>query len=179
MLSEARFVHLVRDGRNVALSLLQVPWGPRTVEEAAVWWRIRVEAAHEAGSRLGPHRYTEARFEDLTASPGAELARVTDFLGIPWDPQMLQYHARSSTGILQRMPERRQQAHHNLRRPPTATLRDWRRELPAGAQLTFEALAGDVLEEFGYERRFASVTVIACPEERRALLDRPRRRRSA
>lgn len=177
-LADARFVHLVRDGRNVALSLLQVPWGPSTVEEAAVWWRVRVEAARGAGALLGPHRYTEARFEDLVASPDTELARMTDFLGIPWDARMLQYHRQSSTDILQRMPARRQHAHGNLRRPPTAALRDWRREMPAPAQLAFETLAGDVLEDLGYERRFASVAVIACPKQRRALLD-DRRRRSA
>lgn len=179
-LPESRFVHLVRDGRNVALSLLQVPWGPATVEEAAVWWRVRVEAARDAGALLGPHRYTEARFEDLVASPDTELARLTDFLGISWDPRMLQYHSASSTTILQRMPADRQRTHENLRRPPTATLRDWRHEMSAASQLAFEALAGDLLEELGYERRFASVTVIACPRERRALLeDRRRRRRSA
>lgn len=179
MLPEARFVHLIRDGRNVALSLLQLPWGPGTVEEAAVWWRVRVEAARDAGSLLGPGRYTGVRFEDLATSPAAELAGVTEFLDLPWDDRMLRYHDQSSSGILQRMPEGRQQAHRNLRRPPTTTLRDWRRELPAASQLAFEALAGDLLEDLGYERRFSSVTVLACPDERRALLDRQRRRRSA
>lgn len=179
ILPEARFVHLMRDGRNVALSLLQLPWGPGTVEEAAVWWRVRVEAARDAGALLGPRRYTGVRFEDLATSPATELERVTEFLGIPWDDRMLQYHDQSSAGILQRMPEGRQQAHRNLRRPPTTTLRDWRRELPAASQLAFEALAGDLLEDLGYERRFSSVTVLACPDERRALLDRQRRRRAA
>lgn len=179
VLPEARFVHLIRDGRNVALSLLQVPWGPRTVEEAAVWWRVRVEAAREGGALLGPRRYTEVRFEDLAAAPDLELGRVTDFFEIPWDPAMLRYHDQSSAGILERMPEKRRQAHDNLRRPPTATLRDWRRELPAPSQLAFEALAGDLLEELGYERRFSSVAVIASPDERRALIDRQRRRVSA
>lgn len=179
MLPEARFVHLIRDGRNVALSLLQLPWGPETVEEAAVWWRVRVEAARDAGSMLGPRRYTAVHFEDLATSPATELTRVAEFLDIPWHDRMLQYHDQSSAGILQRMPEGRQQAHRNLRRPPTTTLRDWRRELPATSQLAFEALAGDLLEELGYERRFSSVTVLACPDERRALLDRQRRRRPA
>lgn len=179
VLPEARFVHLIRDGRNVALSLLQLPWGPRTVEEAAVWWRVRVEAARASGALLEAQRYTELRFEDLAASPDAELARVTEFAQLPWADEMLRYHTRSSAEILQRMPERRQQAHRNLRRPPTTSLRDWRRELPAASQLTFEALAGDLLAELGYERRFSSVAVIACPEQRRALLDRGRQRRSA
>ncbi len=179
MLPEARFVHLIRDGRNVALSLLQLPWGPETVEEAAVWWRVRVEAARDAGALIGPRRYTAVHFEDLATSSATELARVAEFLDIPWDDRMLQYHDQSSAGILQRMPEGRQQAHRNLCRPPTTTLRDWRRELPAASQLAFEALAGDLLEDLGYERQFSSVTVLACPDERRALLDRQRRRRPA
>ena len=179
VLPEARFVHLIRDGRNVALSLLQQRWGPDTVEDAAVWWRVRVEAARAARAQLPAGRYTELRFEDLAADPEAALRHVTAFVDVPWDPAMLDYHARASTAILGTMPSKRQQAHRNLRRPPSADLRSWHRELSAPSQLTFEALAGDLLEELGYERRFPSVSVIDCPVERRALLDRQRQRRAA
>lgn len=178
LLPESRFVHLIRDGRNVALSLLQVAWGPQTVEEAAAWWRARVEAAREAGAILGRRRYTEIRFESLVAAPDAELVHAAAVLDIPWHDDMLRYHERSGA-ILDRMPERRRGTHANLRRPPSADLRDWRREMPASGQLVFESLTGDLLEELGYERLFPSVTPLACPDERRTLLDRARRRRSA
>ena len=48
---EARFVHVVRDGRDVALSLLEVPWGPDAIEDAALHWRRRVLEGRAAASR--------------------------------------------------------------------------------------------------------------------------------
>jgi hypothetical protein len=171
LLPEARFVHLIRDGRNVALSLLAVDWGPVSVEQAAAWWRARVEAGRRAGARLGPDRYLEIRFEALTRDPEPVLRRLTGFLGLPWTDDVLRYYERSDR-LLETMPTKRQGHHRNVARPPSADLRDWRRELPAPSQFSFEALAGDLLGDLGYDRAFPSTAVVSCPRERRQLLAR-------
>ena len=62
---EARFVHVIRDGRDVALSLLERDWGPKTIEQAASLWRKRVRAGRRAGAILGRRCYIEVRYEDL------------------------------------------------------------------------------------------------------------------
>ncbi|MDQ3781798.1 MAG: sulfotransferase, partial [Actinomycetota bacterium] len=59
LLPEARFVHLIRDGRDVALSFLDASFGPDTVEEAALHWKQRVRRGRVAGRLLGPGRYLE------------------------------------------------------------------------------------------------------------------------
>lgn len=176
LLPEARFAHLVRDGRNAALSLLQVPWGPQTVEEAATWWRVRVQAARDAGALLGPQRYTEVRFESLVRESEAELVRLAEFFDLTWDDGLLRWFERSHA-VVDTMPTRRQTTHRNLGRPPSANLRDWRREMPSRDQLLFEVLAGDLLDDLGYPRLFPSVAVLSEPEERRALLETTRRQR--
>ena len=58
---EARFVHLVRDGRNVALSYADVPFGPKNVVKAAGLWASRVRMGLEAGRALEHGRYIEIR----------------------------------------------------------------------------------------------------------------------
>jgi Sulfotransferase family len=69
VLPEARFIHLIRDGRDVALSVLPMNWGPTNLTEAAELWVERVSVAREQ-SRLVGH-YMELKYEDLVTDPEA------------------------------------------------------------------------------------------------------------
>ena len=62
-LPEARFIHLIRDGRDVALSVLKQEFGPETIEAAAEKWRSRVLRGRAQQPYLG--FYMEVKFEDL------------------------------------------------------------------------------------------------------------------
>ncbi|MDQ3766392.1 MAG: sulfotransferase, partial [Actinomycetota bacterium] len=87
----ARFVHLVRDGRNVALSYADVAFGPKTLAKAAGLWARRVRAGMEAGRALGPGRYLQMRYEDLVEAPERHARTLCGFLGLPFDPVVLDY----------------------------------------------------------------------------------------
>ena len=50
---DARFVHIIRDGRDVARSIVAQPWGPATVKEAAKEWGDSVAAGRAAAPRTG------------------------------------------------------------------------------------------------------------------------------
>ncbi|MGH8773902.1 MAG: sulfotransferase [Jiangellaceae bacterium] len=149
MFPEARFVHIIRDGRDVALSYLSVAWGPSTIEGAAVEWRRRVRQGRRAGRRLGSGRYREIRYEDLVADPERVVGQICQFLGLPWDDALLRHHERADDVIAAtRFPA----AHQRLLLPPTTGLRDWREEMATDDVTRFEAIAGPVLDELGYER---------------------------
>jgi hypothetical protein len=149
---EARFVHIVRDVRSVALSLIEMPqeWGTRTVPEGAARWRHRVSRGHAEGTALGPDRYLEVRYEDLVADSERELRRLVEFLLLPWDDAVLRYAERG----LSRVPEGSQAIHGNVARAPTKT-RDWREQMSREDLEAVEAIAGDLLSEMGYERAVA------------------------
>jgi hypothetical protein len=156
MFPEARFVHVIRDGRDVALSYLGVGWGPSTVEDAAIEWRRRVRAGRRAGRRVGPGRYREIRYEDLVQRPERVVREICGFIDLPWDESLLRYHERAGEVIsATRFPE----AHQRLRLPPTPGLRDWRREMDPVDLERFEAIAGPLLEDLGYGRATAGPTV--------------------
>ena len=70
LFSEARFVHLIRDGRDVALSLVDVPFGPDTLPSAATYWADKVRAGGRAGGGVGTQKYLEVRYEELVCDPG-------------------------------------------------------------------------------------------------------------
>jgi len=92
-LPEARFVHLIRDGRDVALSVLKQPWGPQTIEAAAEKWRSRVLRGRSQQPYLG--FYMEVKFEDLVLHTERELRRICEFVELEFDPAMLGYHERA------------------------------------------------------------------------------------
>jgi hypothetical protein len=144
----AHYVHIVRDGRDAACSLLAMKRKPRFnlslprgVGDFAVAWQREVRAAQAFGRT---HTYHEVRYEDLVAHAEARLREVCAFLGLEYEPAMLEYHRREDPSLYA--------DHPRLAEPPVRDTRSWRRELrPAEAEL-FEAIAGDLLAELGYER---------------------------
>ena len=147
---EAKFVHQIRDGRNVVLSYADVPFGPKTLGKAADLWAKRVTAGLTEGRKLGPERYLEIRYEEFVANPASQAKTLCDFLGIDFDPDMLDYAEKARTDILPRA------ARYNphVAEPPKASLRAWEDQMPERDVAMFEAIAGDVLSMLEYPRRF-------------------------
>ena len=138
----ARYIHVVRDGREVAASLADIGWATSPVV-GAFWWRKHVRAARRAGVRIGPHRFHELRLEDLVADPEGTLRLVAAALGEAYDPAMLDY--AEAAADLPGNP-----IHHHVAEPPTAGLRDWRKGLSSRDQEAVAAACGPLLGELGY-----------------------------
>jgi sulfotransferase family protein len=155
----AKFVHLIRDGRDVSMSVQN--WGKVAerggsvarfsafeedpVSTVALWWEWLVRLGREDGGALGPALYHELRYEDLVADPAGESERVCAFLGVPFDEHMLSFHegrVRDEAGLDAK----------KAWRPVTAGLRNWRSEMARPDVERFEAAAGELLDELGYER---------------------------
>jgi hypothetical protein len=164
---DARFIHLVRDGRNVALSYSHVDFGPKNVARAAALWGRRVSAGIRDGRALDGGRYIEIRNEDLAADPEGEIKDVCDFLGVRFDPVMLDEKERAK-GALQKDV-------HNYA-PGVAgrkKMSSWDTEMKPADIEVFEALAGDVLAELAYERRYPTPSALARLKAKLALLGAP------
>ncbi len=95
---DALMVNLVRDGRDVCLSLLSVPFGPANVWAAAHQWRDAVVAGDAATARYGDAVMT-LRYEDLVSEPEAQVARVCEFAGIPFEHAMLEPDADAPSQV--------------------------------------------------------------------------------
>jgi Sulfotransferase family len=160
---EAKFVHVIRDGRDVALGDLHESDGPTTVPDAAQEWNRRVSVGRRHGGVLGPPRYVEVRHEDILEDPRAQLTVLCDFLGLAFDPAMLEFQGEDEAGD------------------------EWRTAMPESLVRRFESAAGTLLGDLGYERRYPDPNVAARSRaftdariyDAKALLARARRRRAS
>jgi hypothetical protein len=160
---QARFVHLIRDGRDVALSILHWgraknwepgegaarfrTWTADPLGTAALWWEWHVRLAREAGAALGSALYHEVRYEALVDCPADQCRALCDFLGVPSDGALVgkyEEQARSHAG----------QADKHPWIPVTRGLRDWQAQMPPRDVERFEAAAGRLLDELSYRRAF-------------------------
>jgi len=144
---EARFIHIIRDGRNVALSLLDMPWGPEGIVAAAQTWKSRVERGRRAGRSLGPVRYREVLYEALLDDPETTVRSICEFIELPFDPSMLRYF-ESVEPIIAPNPNTR----GSVALPLTKGLRDWHTQMSSKDLLRFEVIAGNLLGSLGYEK---------------------------
>jgi sulfotransferase family protein len=156
LLPEARFIHIIRDGRDVWLSLASwkkaersmggfATWAEDPVATAALWWERSVLLGREAAALLGPELYHEVRYETLVANPAQACQELCGFLGLPYDEGMLRFYegrTRNEPGLTSK----------RAWLPPTPGLRDWQTEMARDEVERFEGTAGALLEALGYPR---------------------------
>jgi hypothetical protein len=102
---EGRVLHVLRDPRDECLSVRR-SFGKDPIR-AAHRWRVSVERARRDAALLGD-TYRELRYEELLADPQRALRETCDFVGVPWEPGMLELDsshedlgdARGAAGIL-------------------------------------------------------------------------------
>jgi len=145
---DCRIIHIIRDGRDACLSQTKQDFGFDDLFECAVAWREQVEWVRRIGAILGNARYAELRYEDLVATPEAELRRLCDFLGVSWQPAMLEYHR----DVKRSVPDSKRHIWPMLDKPPQKdNAGRWKRELTRGERIGFEKRAWSMLSVMKYE----------------------------
>lgn len=143
----SRLVHIVRDGRDVNISLEEVGWHGPTSRDRARYWSERVEMATAAARELGPERNLIIRYEDLVLNTRGTLERVCDFLSEEFEAGMLDFFTDAALHICNIDGN----VHQKVHRPPRPDdVGRWRREMTVERQMEFEAIAGTSLRAMAY-----------------------------
>ncbi len=145
---DAKVLVLVRDGRDVALSLSKTPWAsPNLYVNFLVWlyysWVLR-DVRTDLGSNL-----CFARYEDVVASPEKEMGRILQFLELPYEPAVTQGWGNRE-GIPQREYAWKEKA---LEKITTERVHAFERELSDEQIAVLERLGREALPAQGYELR--------------------------
>ena len=105
---------------------------------------MEITGARAFGASLPGGRYLELRYEDLVSDPRTQLQRVCRFLAIDFSDAMLEYHRAVDASLLA--------DHPLLAAPPQPARSSWRDGIALGDLRRFEAIAGDLLDDLGYQR---------------------------
>lgn len=152
---EAKFIHIIRDGRDVANSVMKMSWGPKDIIQAAEWWHEHVRLGRAMGSMLDDEHYIEVRYEDLVNESERELRRLCDFIDEPFSEEMLNYHKKAAVAI----PDGRKAQHYNNDAPPKSSRTfAWKNEMSAINVALFGAYAKNSLQAMDYELPNTGVT---------------------
>jgi hypothetical protein len=158
---DARFVVLVRDGRDVALSLRRMPFGPNNAWAAAQWWARGIRAGQRAAEQH-PGAVLTVRYEDIATSPGTEVPRICEFLGITYREDMLALEKADRSKIV---PDQASWFPTIFEGITTGAVGRWRSEMSGRDQRIFHALAGEELAVLGYDVGPGGVTDISPLQE--------------
>jgi hypothetical protein len=152
MFPGARFIHVVRDGRNVALSMRRASesWDPSMgaglpMSVRAEAWRRQLENVRAHRAWLGD-RFLEVRYEDIRADVAAATRKLYDFAGIPYDDALLA-DVRAKTDLANQPEAARSSGFRG-----GGARSGWRKEFSLRDAAGFDRAAGDLLVELGYER---------------------------
>ena len=149
MFPEARFIHVLRDGRDVAVSLdvASKSWAPEmqrtTLAVRGAHWAVGVDAARESGRALGD-RYLEVRYEDLRADFANSAQMLFEFAGVPFDAALIE-QIRSETQL-----DRYSSATRESRFRGKGRAGGWRDHFTRRDARDFGRATGDLLVELGY-----------------------------
>jgi hypothetical protein len=166
-LPESFFIHLIRDGRDSALSYRGLWFGPgdNLSMHAKIWSDRIIQSRIQAGSLIGS--YLEVRYEHLVTAPEKILKGICTAIDYEFDETMLAYFLSAPDRIRQLKTrlsadgthfieaERLHRIHKMTARSPDATRTGrWRTEMTEGEQMIYEREAGHVLNELGYETNY-------------------------
>lgn len=161
MFPDAKFIHVIRDGRDVAVSSMPLSFGSNTTYMAGRRWNrfvrrgLNFEAEH-------PESVLRVMYEELVKNNEAQLRRICEFVGEEFRDEMMQFH-KSVKDRSSAPPE--MSCHTELAKPANnSRIGRWRSELTLEQLRVFESEAGELLSELGYER--------AMPDARPRFYDR-------
>jgi hypothetical protein len=157
---DAKIVHLIRDGRDVAVEQIRSAFGPRNAYTAAKVWRRTHETAARLRKELFPLVWLDVRYEELVSEPERVLREVSEFLGESYDPATLEFHR---SDIARRRGQTRD--HRPLGQPVSSDyVGIYRQYLSLYDQQIFAAVAGKELTEAGYRVEVEPATITPADE---------------
>ena len=158
LFSGAKFIHMVRDGRDVAISYARTPWWHNDVDLNLERWEKEVNKIENDGTLLLDGRLLTIRYEDLVLAPVETVTNICSFLGVPFEETMLDpnYHVDYSQFS----------KHPNDKKITSSAYQDWQRQKKSAfftdsvygwktnAEFSFDHIEAPVkqtLSRFGYD----------------------------
>ncbi len=143
---DAKIVHIIRDGRDVALSIIPKKFGSNNVYTAAKSWKRHVEQGHKQGIKIGKNQYKEIRYEDLLNNQEEVLKSVCKFLDLKYTKKVHKPDYLFAGNIHGKITNRL-----STKKIIKTNQMKWKTKMSKKDCLIFQSVAGDILKKNGYE----------------------------
>ena len=164
---DARILEIVRDGRDVALSIQPLPFGANNVYAAGRDWAAGIRAGSAAKGAIGADFYT-VRYEDLVAGPEETVKEICEFLEISFIPSMLSIEETDQAKIIAHEASWFTNVWAGINQKSVAK---WKREMTKKDQGLFAGVAGHELRHHGYDPGVGEVQPSSLVATRMATFD--------
>ena len=145
----ALFIHIVRDGRDVADSFKMRKWYGWSIFQRAKHWMNYTQAAIDFGNKINKDQFINIRYEDLVLETEKTLKKICDFLQISYEENMLTYMDDVEKNITD--VEKESKVHKKLKRlPKKSDVYKWHGSWSKLSLFKFESVAYKNLNKFGY-----------------------------
>ncbi|NDJ35134.1 MAG: sulfotransferase [Chloroflexi bacterium] len=159
---QAKLLHIVRDGRGVAASIMPLDWGPNTILRAAHWW-VEYVSYGLALEHTYPERVLRVHYEGLVTDPQSTLQAICQFAELDLQPAMLE-----AAGF--QVPAYTASQHELVgQKPDPSRATRWEKRLTQREIELFEYATRDYLGYLGYPLRFGWQAQAASPVETAGL----------
>lgn len=144
---EAQFIHIIRDGRDVAASQLMGhgTWGYGDIEEAAKNWQNIIIQSRKNTSGLS---YKEVRYEDIVTKPEETLRVICKFLKVRWSKKLLTHEKQKHDFYESKIAHPSRDA--SKKEINSSAVGRFKRDLNEGQIELFNSIAGEMLVSLGY-----------------------------
>ncbi len=147
---QSKMIHIIRDGRAVANSLVKVDWGANTIYHAADCWARSIAAGLAVRLKYGEENVYQLHYEDLVLKPEHTLQKISRFLGMSYEESMLVTDQVPISSV-------RKQFHQLIgEKTDPNRINHWEKELSSRQIEIFEAQTADLLSLLGYQPRFGT-----------------------
>lgn len=141
-----KVIHVVRDGRAVANSIIPLDWGPNSINRAAYFWEQRIGYGLAVQRYLGKESCITLRYEDILQNPDFSTKQLCQFLGFEYEDKMLE-----AGGL--KVPKFTEKQHSLVGgQLSEERINGWQAELKKRDIEIFEKLTGDLLTYLGYQK---------------------------
>lgn len=144
----ARFLHIIRDGRGVASSLKKVTWGPKTMRSISRFWIKKLAYGYASAAKY-PQDILSVKYEDILLDTETSIKKMTDFLGMEYEKEML-----DANGLI--VPKNKKYQHKLVgKKADQSRVRMWEKNLSKREIEIFEYETNHMLTLLGYEMLFS------------------------
>jgi len=145
MYPKAKFIHVVRDGRDTYLSMKKRGFGRNNVAVGGLEWKYKIQTIIESFNKLEQSQIFEIKYEDIIQDPINNIMSLCNFLGVKYENNMLEYYKSSKNYIRE---EHSQLIFHPI---STNSLDRYKTEMSNSDNLIFQLNSSKYLNIYSYE----------------------------